>query len=717
MHAVFRGTEAALERVERARLVPALTSLLKKLRGGLVANRARYDAEMVHDLDVYLGVAAQFADGAAKSLFGNDAEIEPLVRKSGGLTEVDLFGRRRMVDFSQLEPRGHYASTSYIQAPLDRYFTTMMWLSRLELNLVSRSCKSSHPGPELDPSETPREARAAMALADLIDRTGASIELSTFEDVYSKFAGGREDVSPAELSRVMRGAGIAPTDKDAFTKLKTAIGSRYARKARTHFMVEGTADFPVIATMMGPRTVPDVAPLTNLVHDRIAERKYARSSDVAFVLGHDRAKVALAPEIAAFGGLGAALDTARADLAKGATGSDVYASWMRAILALGPRPSGVVPSFMKNEAYDDARMGSALVGFGQLRHAFILLAAQGYDAYGCEIPDAYVEPLPAVFDALSAHVKNLRAHAKGWEGLDRVVATLASIARAEITGAPLAEPQKRWLSMVSEYTPRSAIDTGEPPKWTGWYFDMFEDREHGATKGTAFVADYFTFTNTNAVKYLGADGPRLAVFVVDTGGEPRAMVGPVAKGFETDTPIATRLNDERAHELPESAKKAPWRASHAVAAEPEPKIGLVGRVAACRAEDRGPIEWRVAVRAPRAVGPVKITFLDHHGDPLAEPATVDAGPAWKTIALPLAASFSALGADGVQALHVRVEDLARAGAGSGAYDWSSAPGVFAGKDWGPQLPVRIYGVPDFGIGAPAPESPHHIPGQRPGIPF
>src|SRR5262249_38786612 len=34
LHAVFRGTELSLERAERRRLVPALTSMLKKLRRG-----------------------------------------------------------------------------------------------------------------------------------------------------------------------------------------------------------------------------------------------------------------------------------------------------------------------------------------------------------------------------------------------------------------------------------------------------------------------------------------------------------------------------------------------------------------------------------------------------------------------------------------------------------------------------------------------------------
>src|SRR5690606_27956953 len=117
----------------------------------------------------------------------------------------------------------------------------------------------------------------------------------------------------------------------------------------------------------------------------------------------DRARSFL-PDLAAFPTLAPALAGARDELRRSAQAStDVYGMWLKAILALGEAPGGVVPSFVRRDAYADHRLNSALVGYGQLRHTFVLLAAQGYDAYGCEIPDAYVEPLPAVYDALRAH--------------------------------------------------------------------------------------------------------------------------------------------------------------------------------------------------------------------------------------------------------------------------------------------------------------------------
>jgi Protein of unknown function (DUF3160) len=702
LHAVFRGTERALERVERKRLVPALASLLQKLRRSLAHSRGRFDPETLADLDVYLGVAWVLGGTPTEehpsTLFGNDELVRALVdsaRGSQGLETVEVFGRARVVDFSQLEPRGHYAGNPVSESSLRKYFQAVMWMSRFELNLVSRSCRSSQPGAATDPSETPREARDAMALADLVNRSGASAELRMFDEVYAAFAGRREDISPAELSRLMLVHGIRANDKEGFTKLKSAIGDGYRRHARTHYMPEGARELPAIATLLGPRIAPDVAPLTRLVHDALSGRTRIAAADVAYLLGHDRAKAYLAEDLGRFPGLASALDVSRFGLTRqSAVGRDVYASWLRSILALGPAPSGVIPSFMKREAYADFRMNSALVGYGQLRHAFVLLAAQGYDAYGCEIPDAYVEPLPAVYDVLVSHVKAMQAQARGWEGLERVLVMLRTIARAEADGRPLTDPQKRWLAMVAENIPVGGYsDSGEPPKWTGWYFDMFDDREHGATKSTSFVADYFSLTNEGEVAYLGAEGPRLGVFVVDVGGEPRAMVGPVAKGYETTAPIASRLDDEKALSL--EHKTAAWRTGFAAPPQAEPRLGLEGRVVRCG--EGSAAQWRVVLRSEIPIKAVQVTLLDHHADALTEPLCIRVGSSWEVHAFTLPPAVAAA-EFGVEALHIGIADL---GAGKDRWDYFTSPSVFVGAGEYPfvPLPERPRGVGAFSIGA------------------
>lgn len=734
LHAVAREAELVLEKVERARLVPALARMLGKLRGALAAARGRYPRETLEDLDVYLGVAwglledvgvavdarGGTVDPARLSVIGQDVSAHRAFLDSGregaGLETVWLFGRERKMDFSQLTPRGHYAQSLFgadgSSRSLEPYFRAAMWLSRTELNLVSRDSASS--SPDLSPAETPREVAAALALADLVERSGASAEVAAFEEVYGAFAGTREDVSMRDLTRLARERGLRPGDAEATTKLKAAIGEGWRRKARTHFTPEGVRDLPVIATLLGPRVVPDVAPLTRLVHDAVPERFALGGSDVGFLLGHDRGKEHLRSELTRFPSLDGALTRARGELATDAAGkTDVYGSWLRALLALGAPPPPTAPSYTRTPAYEDFRMSSALVGYGQLRHAYALLAAQGYDAYGCEIPDGFVEAVPAFWEALLAHVRNVGRLAPGsMRAKERVLGMLKDIAETEARGAPLSEAQRRWLGMVSENVPRAGYggDSSAPPKWTGWYFDLFVDRHNGATLAPTFVADYMTLTNEGVVRYLGAEGPRLAVFVVDTGGGPRAMVGPVAKGYETTTRLSEpRLDDKAAVGLPPERRTAPWRSSFAAAPAEAPEIGLEALYASCETNDaKAPLEVRVALRADVPVGKVSVTLLDHHGDPLLAPATTEARDAFTTVAFELPPSFRGPGR-GVSAWHVRVHDLAPSGKGKGAWDHATSPSVFGAAPLalmsGIELPARPGGLEPLGVGLVPPRPP------------
>jgi hypothetical protein len=708
LHTIYQSNGSILQHVEVERLQPRLVSMLGRLRRTLAASRDAYDATTRADLDLYLSVArlllgGQGADDPKVTLFGQDELARSVVEQASGqaLVSVDLFGRPRMVDFSQYTPRGHYAAgvqySSGSQVDLGAYFQAMMWLSRLEYNLVSRSCRSSQPGEVPDPRETPREARDAIALADLATRAQILGDLRVFEDVYAVFAGGREDVSVFDMLGLMKKAGITPGDPAAPDKLRAAIGDRFQRTARTHFMPQGSPVLPAILTLFGPRIVPDIAPMTRLVHDSVPGRSVLGAGDVAFVLGHDRARHLLEKDLATYPGLGAALDGARGEIRKAAASrKDLYGLWLSAVMRLAEPPEGVVPSFVKGDAYADFRMNSALVGFGQIRHNYVLLAGQGYDSYGCEIPDGYVEPALGTYDALLAYTRAARAidakHADYFKRVEKVLSMLRAIVVTELSGAPLSAAQKRWLGMVAEYIPTGGWgDSGEPPKWTGWYFDLFPDREIGAEKAADFIADYFTLTNANQVRYLGAEAPRVGVFVVDVNGERRAMVGPVARGYEAVTEIGPRLDDEAARTTPAKkiSKSADWLGYVAPSLEDPPKVAIQ------EAECDG--QWRVVLGTSRPLGAVTVTLLDHHGDPAHAPVTHTALAGATVFAFRLPASPPS--ADTAQAnrgpvppmfaprvrrsfegLDVHVHELGPSGAGHGRFD--IVTGVGSGRTAG-----------------------------------
>jgi hypothetical protein len=259
-HAIFASHQTVVERLESLRLAPMLAQALEEMHCALVAAAPDYPAEVVRDLDLYLLVARRLiAEGEPPRSAIADATVE---REAGALVEkamaaselgaVTLFGRMRLVDFTQYGPRGHYANTESVQG----YFRAAMWASRLEFNLVSRSSRSSAPGPGTDPSETPREAIAALALADLATRSGAAKSVADLDAAWAALAGRREDVSIAQLAELR--AQVGPlTDPSAFDRLKAAVGDRFRRTTRLHPMPEGSRELPAIATLIGPRIVAD----------------------------------------------------------------------------------------------------------------------------------------------------------------------------------------------------------------------------------------------------------------------------------------------------------------------------------------------------------------------------------------------------------------------------------------------------------------------------
>lgn len=714
MHAVFIATDVALGVAERKRLVPALDKMLDKLQKRLAQSKDIYDETTLKDLDLYLGMASKLgrqwtADEKPFTVFGQDAAVDTLhksLMSNSGLVPIEIFGRSRMIDVSQYTPRGHYMLTDY-RVSLETYFQALTWLTRFEWNLVSRDSRSSHPDATPDKRETPREARNALALAELFRQSGALTELAAFEDVYSAFGGKREDVGIPALLEIMDRHNIKPKDGDAPEKLKLAIGKSFKRTARTHFMPQDVKELPVISTLIGPRISADLSPLTRLVHDALPNRYELSAADVGYVLGQNRAEKYLQNDLETFPDLKKALDTSRTELASNAqNGSDIQSSFLHAIVALSQNPEGSLPSFMKRDAYADMRLSSALVGYGQLRHTFVLLSGQGYDAYGCAIPEGYVEPLTPFYAAAIEHVNRLRKVAGGgFDGLLRVLGTLSNITKTELARGIPTKDQSSWLGMVAEFIPDGGYsDSGAPPKWTGWYFDMYEDREQGATRSTDFIADYFTLTNIGKVAYLGADGPRLGVFVVDNGGEPRALVGPVAHGYEAKAPIAGRFNDAEARLL--KNKESPFSASYMSPAKPEPELGLGLKIHHCSVD--GKLEVRVFAASNKPAGPVSITLLDHHGDPLAPAMTL---PVTDEIAafrfqFPEVAQkppkMTPLGPEDVygprdikylvEGISVHIEDLKHSGLGNGPYDWFTSPSVFYGKGSDENLPLRNVGV-------------------------
>ncbi|HEY3358473.1 MAG TPA: DUF3160 domain-containing protein, partial [Polyangia bacterium] len=452
---------------------------------------------------------------------------------------------------------------------------------------------------------------------------------------------------------------------DAAARLRAAIGARFPRAARIHYMPPGSTDLPAIATLLGPRIGADVGAVRPIVHAEVPARYMIGGADVAYLLGHDQARRLLAGDLKEFPSLGARLDRGRALMATPSAGEDLTSAWLAAARALAEEPRGVVPAFMQRPAFRDLRVGAAVAAYGQIKHNTVLMAGQAWDEGGCAIPDGWVEPAPAVYEHLLRYAER---GARAWAELDpqdrsrggayfarlgRILRALLAIQRDELAGRALGDEARRLLSMVVEMAPGSS---GGPPTYTGWYFDLFRRREADGLRRADFIADVYTSSN-RGIAYLGANGPRLGLFVVDAGGPPRVMVGPVADAYEHHGPLARRLDDEAARALPAAARARPWAATYLAAAPPEPPLAL--RYVLEGGEPRD----RVTVASTARLGRVTVDLMDHHRNVLRS-QTLPVGPG-----APVAFRFQAPAKvlEAVRALRVRVgafsyfEELEKAG--------------------------------------------------------
>lgn len=627
LHAIYASHATYLGAIEQTSMIERLDTVLGQLHCALPGAAGNYSADIANDLDLYLTVARSLlANQPVYSELGKvdtqAAQLVEMLKNPSSLVTIELFGRERGLDTTQFTPRGHYADGNDWSAGLSSYFRASMWLSRIDLNLVSRDTRASTPGYDLDGRETPREAMVAVALADLAQRAGAVKGIEALDRAWGTLAGKREDVSVSQLLALTKNAKLGTLDESDAPALRKSIGAKFVRTVNVG-PTPNVKNLPVIATLLGARITPDTAALGELVAERGPS---ASAVELGYMLGSDRARAYIKNAAS----IDSKLSTARSTLASAPLGADLYSKWLTAIRELATPPKGAKPSFMETPAFADLRLNTMLTGYGQLRHNHVLVAAQAYDQGGCEIPDGYVEPAPATYAALADYARHAAnafrsldkrggAEAiKYFTRVEKLMKVLVQISREELANRPLSNDAKRFLAMIVERRIANAkgyMDTYPVATFDGWYLDLFPNIDT-ALESPAFISDFATFDRDGqqGIHYLGAKAPRLGVFVVDTGGSPRLMVGPVARAFQHTGELAERLDDSHASTL---SAAEPWAASYTVAAPPLPEIRVqfrrtdAKRKGTHRGDDTLAMDT-VRITSSAALGDATVELLDHH---------------------------------------------------------------------------------------------------------
>jgi hypothetical protein len=318
-------------------------------------------------------------------------------------------------------------------------------------------------------------------------------------------------------------------------------------------MPQGTTEenLPVIATFFGVSIPADSRAIVTLVPSDAPVAHVPRGPELGYLMGADAGMSYLDPT-----GNPALLRKARGDLERGLGGKDLHATWIDLVRGATRVPQGIVPSFVGTRAAADRRVATGMAGYAQIHHAHILHTAQVYDFAGCEIPDAYVEPTVGALDGVVTYAERLAQAAaklphRDAEGPETIVSdagrlaetarVLRKIAKNELAGHALSATELSFLRMVAEYIPAMrGYAATEPGRYNGWYPRMHTSRA-SAFERVPYSVDYFTSTRKSQVAFVGEGSPVLGVFVIDTGGGPRVMVGPVSRAFDRVRPLGKRV--------------------------------------------------------------------------------------------------------------------------------------------------------------------------------
>lgn len=583
LHALHRSYDTLLLSVEAQALAPGVGALLDHLLARLDAGAAdAWGAETVSDLRLYLLVARRLL--ASQDLEPPSPQAEEIVRlvdaaeAAEGPATVTLFGVERVVDFSQFEPRGHYAEGG---ATLTNYFRVMMWLGRVDLRLVENTPGG---GQRLNR----RGVAATLALRVLMDAEARS-QWQRVEDVLAAFVGPQDAVTLDRLD-ALQGALDLPSDDlaglgakaDEDLVLALQSGGFDVQRIRGQFLngrAGEPAALPVSVTIFGQRYIVDSHVLSNVVWDSVQVpdhplRMMPDPLDAAFAaLGNDQAVALLEPALRTYGYAGhlGAMRALTDDLPAAFWGANLYSGWLAAIRALSPDhavaadPTGQgFPALLGTEAWGRRMLNTQLGAWTELRHDNLLYAKPSYTGgNGCDYPDGYVEPVPAFYAALKALAERGAAVTEGplaelspqvaasiqswWLLLYQVSDMLGLLAEQQRTGQPFTPEQVLWLEQAVDIAP----DAYDGYVVGGWYAALLRDPliTLDPYASDRLVVDIHTQPTDEGgapvgrVLHLGTGDVRLMVSTVESCNGPRAYVGPVYSVHTETTQGFERLND------------------------------------------------------------------------------------------------------------------------------------------------------------------------------
>jgi hypothetical protein len=599
LQAWHRSYDAMLEELEETYLSVSLDEILAGMAAALPDARKAYGegvlADGVLDADYFLAVARSLLAGApVPTRLDQDQRVRVTLDACDGLRmqEFFLFGRKRLMDFSQFKVRGHYEHSELLR----RYFRAMMWCGRIDLRVAGNPEESS-----------PRELAAAVVLDDLLKRAGKFDAWRQFDRLLQTFVGRTDSMTFAQLDAVLQKGGIrSPADVKTLAVLEKLQGDIVAGKVgvqEIHGDVYASpfgpekVQLPHSFTVLGQKFVLDSWALAKVVYDDVlwdekkVQRRIPSGLDTAFaVLGNDQVVPLLVERMTDRAGrrfrdglnyqhnLAAVREVVDAQVPS-AWNENLYTHWLATLRELSaPTTDPKYPEVMRSRAWALRGLQTQLASWAQLRHDTVLYAKQSYTMTTlCSYPAGFVEPLPGFWGRfrvmaeraaeliektpfpdraiekpitdkhkMTVRLKDTQTRqAQHFRNFARQLAVLEGIARKELAQKELTGEEATFLKKIVEIR----FQGSGGPRYDGWYFRLFYKGPTDGDKWDALVADVHTDTpdptvlDPGCVLHEGVGNVELLLVAVDSGPDRMVYAGPVFSHWEFEVPEAGRKAD------------------------------------------------------------------------------------------------------------------------------------------------------------------------------
>lgn len=590
LHALHRSYDQVVQDLEEHALISNFETVLATVERQL-SQVENYPAlrDNLDDLALYTAVARNLLAGVEtgktaqppKVLRGDARVARRMLDNIDKLTPDDpngpgtaIYGERRVIDWSQFRPRGHYVKTPALTA----YFRTMMWLGRADLGW---RCTIEDDRNVQANAVADRQLRNAALLTLLVQQSGQSQRLLAATRVMDFLVGRSDGLDLDSMQSALRRARVTQVAELRFSDALARIRAALLEDAGSHSQIRSAwlaasenglteTPIPLAFQLFGQRFVLDSFLLSKVVYDSISfhgrkpERVIPTGLDVAAALGSNEAVFQLKTEIEQHH-YASNLLAARQLVSRMSSDEwqqNLYMRWLNALRQLHESAtSSNLPQSMRSYAWQRKELQTTLASWAELRHDTILYAAQSETAgIMCEYPEGYVEPYPKVYAALGALARDAsrylgnpnleppkadpaerseQLHVRQGKFFEHFAVTmdrLEIMAKKELAAQPFDNEEKTFLKQVMEVS----YGCGGPPSYYGWYPSLFYGGE--PVKREPTVADVHTDPNSGTMLEAAVGDARYLVIAVDSQQHRAAYVGPVYSYYEFHSRL--RLTDK-----------------------------------------------------------------------------------------------------------------------------------------------------------------------------